>query len=128
MPEPLSTSATATAAGWGLVASALIGFITSVDYSIVFGAFAGSMCFVVTARELSRWQTLGYFIFGYAAGIFGAGFVADEIEKYLDYSEKPLDALAAVLISALAVQGYFWLKNGGLAKLPFIKKWLGGNS
>ena len=129
MAEPLSTSATVgTVAGWGIVTSALVGFITSVDYSIAFGAFAGSMCFIVTASELTRRQIFGYFLFGYAAGIFGAGFVADKIEDYLDYREKPLDALSAVIISAAAVQGYFWLKNGGVSKLPFVKKWLGEKS
>ncbi|WNK65728.1 putative holin [Pantoea agglomerans] len=127
MAEPLSTGATAAGyvAGWGIVTSALVGFITSVDYSIAFGAFAGSMCFIVTASDLTRRQIFGYFLFGYAAGVFGAGFVADKIEDYLDYREKPLDALAAVIISAAAVQGYFWLKNGGVSKLPFVKKWLG---
>jgi hypothetical protein len=129
MAEPLSTSATVgTVAGWGIVTSALVGFITSVDYSIAFGAFAGSMCFIVTASDLTRRQIFGYFLFGYAAGIFGAGFVADKIEDYLDYREKPLDALSAVIISAAAVQGYFWLKNGGISKLPFIKKWMGEQS
>lgn len=129
MAEPLSTSATVgTVAGWGIVTSALVGFITSVDYSIAFGAFAGSMCFIVTASDLTRRQIFGYFLFGYAAGIFGAGFVADKIEDYLDYREKPLDALSAVIISAAAVQGYFWLKNGGVSKLPFVKKWLGEKS
>lgn len=129
MAEPLSTSATAGAvAGWGIVTSALVGFITSVDYSIAFGAFAGSMCFIVTASDLTRRQIFGYFLFGYAAGIFGAGFVADKIEDYLEYREKPLDALAAVIISAAAVQGYFWLKSGGISKLPFVKKWMGEQS
>ncbi|RZK07198.1 MAG: hypothetical protein EOO84_10940 [Pantoea sp.] len=129
MAEPLSTSATVgTVAGWGIVTSALVGFITSVDYSIAFGAFAGSMCFIVTASDLTRRQIFGYFLFGYAAGIFGAGFVADKIEDYLEYREKPLDALAAVIISAAAVQGYFWLKNGGISKLPFVKKWMGEQS
>ena len=129
MAEPLSTGATAgTVAGWGIVTSALVGFITSVDYSIAFGAFAGSICFIVSARDLTRRQIFGYFIFGYAVGVFGAGFIADKAEEYLDYREKPLDALAAVVISAAAVQGYFWLKNGGLAKLPVIKKWLGEKS
>ena len=129
MAEPLTTSGitASTVTGWGLVASAFIGFITSVDYSIVFGAFAGSVCFVVTASNLTRGQVLGYFLFGYAAGLFGAGFVADKIEDYLNYREKPLDSIAAVIISAAAVHGYFWLKNGGVLKLPFIKKWLGGN-
>ncbi|ELP25075.1 hypothetical protein F385_844 [Pantoea agglomerans 299R] len=128
MAEPLSTGATATVAGWGIVTSALVGFITSVDYSTAFGAFAGSMCFIVTASELTRRQIFGYFVFGYAAGIFGAGFVANKIEDYLNYHEKPLDALAAVIISAAAVQGYFWLKNGGVSRLPFVKKWLGEKS
>jgi len=129
MAEPLSTSATVgTVAGWGIVTSALVGFITSVDYSIAFGAFAGSMCFIVTASDLTRRQIFGYFLFGYAAGIFGAGFVADKIEDYLDYREKPLDALSAVIISAAAVQGYFWLKNGGISKLSFVKKWMGEQS
>ncbi|MGV6478794.1 putative holin [Pantoea agglomerans] len=129
MAEPLSTSATVgTVAGWGIVTSALVGFITSVDYSIAFGAFAGSMCFIVTASNLTRRQIFGYFLFGYAAGVFGAGFVADRLENYFDYREKPLDALAAVIISAAAVQGYFWLKNGGVSKLPFVKKWLGEKS
>ena len=128
MAEPLSTSATATVAGWGIVTSALVGFITSVDYSIAFGAFAGSMCFIVTASDLTLRQIFGYFLFGYASGVFGAGFVADKVEDYFDYREKPLDALAAVVISAAAVQGYFWLKNGGVSKLPFVKKWLGEKS
>lgn len=128
MGEPLSTGATATVASWGILTSALVGFITSVDYSIAFGAFAGSMCFIVTASNLTRRQIFVYFLFGYAAGIFGAGFVADKIEDYFEYREKPLDALAAVIISAAAVQSYFWLKNGGISKLPFVKKWMGEQS
>lgn len=128
MAELLSTGATATVAGWGIVTSAIVGFITNVDYSIAFGAFAGSICFIVTASDLTRKQVFGYFLFGYAAGVFGAGFAADKIQDYLNYREKPLDALAAVVISAAAVQGYFWLKNGGISKLPFVKKWMGEQS
>ncbi|MDW8847764.1 hypothetical protein SD961_18060 [Erwinia sp. MMLR14_017] len=48
-----------------------------------------------------------------------------DLENHLDYREKALDALAAVIISAGTVQIYFWLKNGGVSKLPFVKKWLG---
>jgi len=73
MAEPLTTTAGATTgaiAGWGLITSALVGFITSVHYSIVFGAFAGSMCFIVTASDLTWRQIAGYFLFGYASGIF----------------------------------------------------------
>ena len=55
------------------------------------------MCFIVTVSDLTRRQIFGYFLFGYAAGVFGAGFVADKIEDYLNYREKPLDALAAPL-------------------------------
>lgn len=138
MAEPLSTGATAgTVAGWGIIASAFVGFVTSVDYGIAFGAFAGSVFFVVRATNLTRKQVFGYFVFGYAAGIFGAGVAADVMErvtaKYGIAEDKPLDALAAILVSTAAVQGYFWLENGGLAKLlPYLKKWvlgwLGGKS
>ena len=138
MAEPLSTGATVgTVAGWGIIASAIVGFITSVDYAIAFGAFAGSIFFVVRATNLSRKQVFGYFIFGYAAGVFGAGIVADVMEhvasKYDIAKDKPLDALAAIAVSSAAVQGYFWLENGGLAKiLPFLTKrllgWSGGKS
>jgi len=134
MAEPLSTGAATagTVAGWGIVASAIVGFITSVDYSIAFGAFAGSIFFIVRATNLTRLQMFGYFIFGYAAGIFGAGIVADVMEhfaaKYGIANDKPLDALAAIVVSSAAVQGYFWIQNGGLLKLPFVKKWLGDKS
>jgi len=112
--------------GWETVALNLLEFFTSVDYAIAFGALAGSICFVVTAPNLNRRQVLGYFIFGYAVGVSGASFVAHQAAEYFNYRESRLDTLAAVLISALAVQGYFWLKNGGLMELPFIKKLLGG--
>lgn len=125
MAEPISSTAGATV-GTGLVFSTFLGFVLSVDYSIVFGAFAGSVFFIVTATNLTKKQIVGYFVFAYACGLFGAGFAADWIENKLDYREKPLDALAAVIISAGAVHGYFWLKNGGLARLPIVKKWLGG--
>lgn len=132
MAEPLSTGATVgTVAGWGILASAIVGFITSVDYSIAFGAFAGSIFFIVRATNLTRFKMFGYFVFGYAAGIFGAGIVADVLEhfaaKYDIAKDKPLDALAAIAVSSAAVQAYFWLENGGLVKiLPFLKKWLLG--
>ncbi|WP_278496167.1 putative holin [Pantoea vagans] len=133
MAEPLSTGATVgTVAGWGIIASAVVGFITSADYSIAFGAFAGSLFFIVTASNLTRRQIIGYFIFGYATGVSAAEVVADLMEKFAKkydiQIEKPLDGLAAVVISAAAVQGYFWLKNGGISKLPLIKKWLGEKS
>jgi len=60
MAEPLSTSATVgTVAGWGVVTSALVGFITPVDYSIVFGAFTGSVFFIVTTTKLAKNRSLG---------------------------------------------------------------------
>lgn len=113
MAEPISSTAGATV-GAGLVVSTFLGFVLSVDYLIVFGAFAGSVFFIVTATNLTRKQIVSYFIFAYACGLFGAGFAADWVEKKLSYREKPLDALTAVIISAGAVHAYFWIKNGGL--------------
>lgn len=92
MAQPSTTAAgatTGTLAGARLVTSALLGFITSVDYSVTFGAFAGAICFVVTVSNLTGLQIADYFIFGYAASVFGAGFQADKVENYQDYRENP---------------------------------------
>lgn len=53
MAEPISSTAGATV-GTGLDVSTFLGFVMSVDYSIVFGAFAGSVFFIVTANNLTR--------------------------------------------------------------------------
>lgn len=131
MADPLSGSATVATAtnttlpGWGLLLSTLIGFVTSVDYSIVFGSFCGALFFVISARGLTKKQVVAFFIISYGAGVLGASFVADMIEARLDYREKPLDGLAALLISSLAVYVLLWLRNGGLFRLPIVKKWTG---
>lgn len=130
--EPISTGIAAPAVGnqiitVGTLMSAVLGFVFSVDYSIVFGAFAGAVCFVVTAPGLTRWQVIGYFIFSYAVGVLGAGFTADKVEIYFNYREKPLDGLMAALISCAAVFLFWYLKDGGLARLPIIKKWVGSD-
>lgn len=60
----------------GIVTSALVRFITSVNFSIAFEAIAGSICFIVAASDVARIQIFGYFLFEYAADVFGVGFVA----------------------------------------------------
>lgn len=131
MTEAKGATVMSTAAesplSWETVALKLLDIFASFDYSIAFGALAGSLCFVVTAKNLNRRQVLGYFIFSYAVGISGASFVAHTVADYLNYKESNLDMLAAVLISAVAMQGYFWIRKGGLMTLPFVKKFLGGD-
>lgn len=129
MAEPLSGTATVatvtTVSGWSLFLSTLIGLVTSADYSIVFGSFCGALFFVISARDMTKKQAVAFFIISYGAGVLGASFLADMIEARLDYTENPLDGLAALLISSLAVYVLLWLRNGGLFKLPLVKKWSG---
>ncbi|MDN8541596.1 hypothetical protein QZH36_09095 [Erwinia sp. BC051422] len=66
MTEQLSTGATSgSVAGWGLITSALAGFITSVDYSITFGALADAICFVVTGLILFYGNFALLWLFGH---------------------------------------------------------------
>lgn len=68
MAEPLTTTAGATSgavAGWGLVSSALVGFITSGDYSITFGVLADAICFVVTGLILFYGNFALLWLFGH---------------------------------------------------------------
>lgn len=129
MADPLSGTTVATVttvSGWSLFLSTLVGFVISIDYSIVFGSFCGALFFVISGKGLTKKQVIAFFIISYGAGVLGASFVADMIEAQLDYREKPLDGLAALLLSSLAVYGLQWVKNGGLFKLPILRKWIGG--
>lgn len=66
MTEQLSTGATSgSVARWGLTTSALAGFITSVDYSITFGALADAICFVVTGLILFYGNFALLWLFGH---------------------------------------------------------------
>lgn len=100
MSEPVS----ATAASVALATVGVFGWFTGLDYGVVFGAFAGAVFYVTSAVDLSAWRRISYFGVSFLCGLFGAGVAGAKLAGWLNYPDKPLDALGAVIISALAVQ------------------------
>ncbi|AFE57993.1 hypothetical protein Q7S_08765 [Rahnella aquatilis HX2] len=121
MSEPISgLTVTGTLAGAGL-----FGWFSGLDYGVVFGAFAGAVFYVTSAADLSNWRKVSYFTVSFLAGIFGAGVAGAKLSKYLDYTDKPLDALGAVIISALAVQLLTFASNRAKNPTSLIDRWRG---
>ncbi|HBH64769.1 MAG TPA: holin [Erwinia persicina] len=84
--------------------SSLVGFIGTTDYGVMFGAFAGAVFYVATAADIQVIRRAAYFLVSWIVGIYGAGLVGAKLAQLLGYSDKPLDGLGAVLLSALAIK------------------------
>lgn len=82
----------------------LYGLLTDTDFSIVFGAFIGALFVVTMPEQLPIWRRLSHFIISFSGGILGAGVLASITSHMISYTDKPLDALCAVVISVLAVK------------------------
>ncbi|SUH04005.1 holin [Salmonella enterica subsp. enterica] len=97
---------------------------------MVFGAFAGAVFYIATAADLSATRRLAYFIVSYIAGIICSGLVGSFLADWTGYSDKPLDAIGAVIVSALAVKILTFLNNqdvGSLVALITRRGGSGGN-
>ena len=115
MSDPLT--GTGAFVGGGLISSALYGIVTHTDFGVVFGAFAGAVYYVATAADLSTPKRVAYFLVSYIAGVLFAGLVGAKLAQLTGYSDKPLDALGAVIIAALAINILTFISNQGLAEL-----------
>ena len=113
MSDPLT--GTGAFIGGGLISSALYGIVTHTDFGVVFGAFAGAVYYVATAADLTTPRRIAYFLVSYIAGILGAGLVGSKLAVLTGYGDKPLDALGAVIISALAIKILTFVFNQDLA-------------
>ena len=98
-------------AGGALTGASIYGLLTGTDYGVVFGAFAGAVFYIATAADLSASRRLAYFIVSYIAGILCSGLVGSKLANLTGYSDKPLDAIGAVIVSALAVKILTFLNN-----------------
>lgn len=112
--------------GGGLLGSVLYGFFTHTDFGVVFGAFGGAVFYVATAANLTRVRLAAYFLTSFIAGVLGAGFVGSWLNT-LSHYEKPLDALGAVILSALCIKILTFLNNQDLNSLfGFFSRLRGG--
>ncbi|EQB0737824.1 TPA: phage holin family protein [Raoultella planticola] len=124
--EPISGTAVASA---GLAGASVFGLATGIDYGVVFGAFAGSVFYVVTAADISRIRLAGYFLTSFIVGVLGAGLAGSKLNSLTHY-DKPLDALGAVIFSALCIKVLTFLDSQDLKGLFGIlsRIWGGGSN
>lgn len=111
--EPISGTAVASA---GLAGASVFGLATGIDYGVVFGAFAGAVFYVATAADISRIKLVCYFLTSFIVGVLGAGLVGSKLNSLTHY-DKPLDALGAVIFSALCIKGLTFLNSQDLNSL-----------
>ncbi|HCJ7623950.1 TPA: phage holin family protein, partial [Enterobacter hormaechei subsp. xiangfangensis] len=115
-----------TVAAGGLLVSVLYGVFTHTDFGVVFGAFGGAVFYVATAANLTRARLAAYFLTSFIVGVLGAGFVGSWLNAASSY-EKPLDALGAVILSALCIKILTFLNNQDLNTLfGFFSRLRGG--
>ena len=111
--EPISGTADASA---GLAGASVFGLATGIDYGVVFGAFAGAVFYVATAADISRIKLVCYFLTSFIVGVLGAGLVGSKLNSLTHY-DKPLDALGAVIFSALCIKVLTFLNSQDLNSL-----------
>ncbi|MFP2513994.1 phage holin family protein [Buttiauxella agrestis] len=109
--DPITSTGAATA----LTGVTFFGILSGLDYGVVFGAFAGAVYYVATAADLTTPRRVAYFLVSYIAGVLCAGLVGSKLAVWTGYSDKPLDALGAVIISALAIKILTFVSNQDLA-------------
>ncbi|XUA20700.1 phage holin family protein [Citrobacter sp. OP27] len=111
--EPISGTAVASA---GLAGASVFGLATGIDYGVVFGAFAGAVFYVATAADINRVRLVCYFLTSFIVGVLGAGLVGSKLNSLTHY-DKPLDALGAVIFSALCIKVLTFLNSQDLNSL-----------
>ena len=115
MSDPVSGTSLVVAGG--LMGAGMFGLVTGIDYGVVFGAFAGAVFYVATAVNITRFRLAAYFMTSFIVGVLGAGLIGTKLASWTGYSGRPLDALGAVLISALIIKILTFLNNQELTDL-----------
>ena len=84
--------------------ASVVSHLGGINYSVLFGAFAGAVFYVAGAADLRLVVRAAYFIVSWIVGVFGAGLAGAKLADLLGYSDHPLDGLGAVLLSAMAIK------------------------
>jgi hypothetical protein len=126
MSDPVSGT---TIAAGGLMGASMFGLATGIDYGVVFGAFAGAVFYIATAVDIGRGRLIGYFMTSFIVGVLGSGLVGSKLSAWTGYSDRPLDALAAVLISALIIKVLTFINSQDLNSLfGMLSRFRGGGA
>lgn len=103
----------------------LFSVIGATDYGVLFGAFAGAVFYVATAADIQVIRRAAYFMVSWIVGVYGAGLVGAKLALILGYSDKPLDGLGAVLLSALAIKTLTFFSQQD--PVTWLTRWKGGH-
>ena len=123
MSDPLSGAGVTVA----LTGVSIFGWVSGLDYGVVFGSFAGAMFYVTSATDLTLLRRASYFCVSFMVGLFGAGVMGSKLSSWLGYSDKPLDALGALILAAIAVQLLTFASNRAKNPTSLIDRWRGNS-
>lgn len=99
MSDPISaTSATAVVGG---VATA--GWYAGLDAGVVVCAFAGAVFYVTQAKDVSRWERLGFFLVSFVAGVAASRPAAELISTVVPTKSQVPEAVGALVAAAMSV-------------------------
>ncbi|EBZ0015915.1 hypothetical protein ABN36_18230 [Salmonella enterica subsp. enterica] len=106
----------ATAAVTGLAA---IGLSSHADPGVVIAAFAGSVVFVLSAKEYSRRALAALFVVSWIAGVICSELVAAVLTHLLPGAITANDAVGALVAAAVVVRVLM------LVDTETLKRWIG---
>ncbi len=95
-----------------------------VNYSVLFGAFAGAVFYVASASDMRLLVRAAYFLVSMIVGVFGSGLAGAKLAQILGYSDRPLDGLGAILLSALAIKTLTFINQQN--PVIWLARWRGG--
>ena len=125
MPDPISGTGLA---GGALTGASVYGLRPELITALYLARkIAGAVFCIATATNLSASRRLAYFIVSYIAGILCSGLVGSKLANLTGYSDKPLDAIGAVIVSALAVKILTFLNNQDIGSLVALITRRGGS-
>lgn len=100
-----------------------------IDYGVVFGAFAGAVFYVATAANITRVRLIAYFMTSFIVGVLAAGLVGSKLSQATGYSDRPLDALGAVVVAAMTIKVLTFFNSQDLGSLfSILSRFRGGGA
>ncbi|CAH5162557.1 hypothetical protein AI2848V1_1579 [Klebsiella pneumoniae] len=127
MSDPLT--GTGLIFGGGLIGSVIYGVITHTDFGVVFGAFGGAVFYVATTANLTRGRQIAYFMTSFIVGVLAAGLLGSKFTTWTGYTDRPLDALGAVVASAVTIKVLTFINSQDLSSLfGLLSRLRGGGS
>ncbi len=109
--------------------ASVFGLATGIDYGVVFGAFAGAVFYVATAANITRVRLIAYFMTSFIVGVLAAGLVGSKLSQATGYSDRPLDALGAVVVAAMTIKVLTFFNSQDLGSLfSILSRFRGGGA